>query len=39
MVDILCTHARKWKNETLGWREGKGLKENGGGCKFNHEIF
>jgi hypothetical protein len=36
MVEILCTHVWKWKNET--GRQGGGIKENGGGGEFNYDM-
>jgi hypothetical protein len=42
MVEILCTHVCKWKNETY-WNcsgmGGGGLKENDGEGKFNYDVF
>jgi hypothetical protein len=37
MVQILCTHVCKQKNETRN--RGKGIKENSGGGEFNYDIF
>jgi hypothetical protein len=42
VVEILCTHAWKWKNETC-WNYskngGEGIKENDGGVEFNCDIL
>jgi hypothetical protein len=42
MVEILCIHIHKWKNETidtiLGMEE-RGLKENDGGYGFNYDMI
>jgi hypothetical protein len=35
IVQILCTHICKWKNE-MGVRE---IKENGEGDEFKYDIF
>jgi hypothetical protein len=44
MVQILCTHVCKWKNETSGNYSGigrGGMKENGGGggSEFKYNVF
>jgi hypothetical protein len=40
MVQILCTHVCKWKNETCCSCSRKGeIKENDGGGEFNYDIF
>jgi hypothetical protein len=42
MMQIMCTHVCKWKNE-ICWNcsrnGGRGLKENGGGGEFNYDMF
>jgi hypothetical protein len=42
VVEILCTHVFKWKNETVetipGMR-GEGIKENDEGGEFNSDIL
>jgi hypothetical protein len=39
MVQILCTHICKWKNETIpGMEEGR-IKEYDGGGEFKYDIF
>jgi hypothetical protein len=40
MVQILCTHVCKWKNEICGnYSRNGGVKENDGGGKFKYDIF
>jgi hypothetical protein len=42
MMQILCTHVFKWKNETIETIPGRGeweIKENDGGGKFKYDIF
>jgi hypothetical protein len=40
MVQILCTHACKWKNDACGkyYRNGR-IKENDGEGEFKYDIF
>jgi hypothetical protein len=42
MLEMLCTHVCKWKNETVETISGmgvKGINENDGGSEFNYDIF
>jgi hypothetical protein len=41
MVQILCIHVCKWKNETCCnySKNGGRIKENVGGGEFNYDIF
>jgi hypothetical protein len=42
IVQTLCTHVCKWKNETCGncsRNEGGGIKENDRGGEFKYDIF
>jgi hypothetical protein len=41
IVQILCTHVCKWKNDTcLNYsRNGGEIKENDGGDEFKYDIF
>jgi hypothetical protein len=42
MVEILCTHVCKWKNETCSSYSrngGEGIKENDGGGEFKYGIL
>jgi hypothetical protein len=42
MVQILCTHLCKWKNDThrnCCRNEGGKIKENDGGGEFNYDIL
>jgi hypothetical protein len=41
MVQILCTHVCKWKNQTCETISGMGrwIKENGVGYEFKYGIF
>jgi hypothetical protein len=49
MVEILCTHERKWKNETCGnystgesgekENDGGRIMENDGRGEFNYDIL
>jgi hypothetical protein len=41
MVQILCTHACKWKNDTCSnysRNRGRGTKENDGGDELKYDI-
>jgi hypothetical protein len=41
MVDMLCTHVWKWKNEACRnySKNGGGIKANDGGDEFNDDIL
>jgi hypothetical protein len=39
IVQILCIHACKWKNDTIPGMVGGGIKKNGGGGEFKYDIF
>jgi hypothetical protein len=41
IVQILGTHACKWRNDTCSncTRNAEGIKENGGGSQFKYDIF
>jgi hypothetical protein len=38
-VEILCSHAWKWKNETVPGMGGGGIKEKDGGGEFYCDIL
>jgi hypothetical protein len=41
MVQILCTHVYKWKNDTVETGPGMagGVEGECGGCELNYDIF
>jgi hypothetical protein len=39
VVQILCKHVCKWKNETYSRNGGRGIKENDGRGEFNYDIL